>query len=596
MDATKAEKHLSWTEIWRGIKVVIRYASEYLKDFRILIAVTLLIAVLQAMVPYIWGLFIDSLAGYTSSAGSTAALLKNPIFVMGIWFGVTIFIQILEWQKTIKARKIEESIRINYRIEANNKILRLPLSFHTSHKMGETIDKIQRGSMGVYDVLTQVLLERLPPLITTIVMVAIIFSIKPLFGLIALVGISLAIAVSFFNLKKMAGLQRKMQFLYRDMLGNIADTMSNFRTIKDFTTEDHEYKKISGNFMEKVFPFWYSYFRKMRNNSLAQNMIGAGTRVIIFSLALNLIFKGELTIGQLVALSGLLSFRPILNLINIRHQLQNNIIAIEDAEAILKTPSEEYEPQNAVNIKSLNGEVEFKNITFSYDVGRPIFKDLSFFVKSGETVALVGESGVGKSTIIDLLLGYHFPNEGDILLDGIDTRRIPLKSLRGSTAVVPQEIALFNGTVLDNIKYGSFNATYEEVKTAAEKAHCTEFIEKFPNKWEQLVGERGMKLSVGQKQRIAIARAFLRNPAVLILDEPTSALDAHSEKVITSSIESLLKGRTTFIVAHRLSTVRKADKILVFKEGKIIEEGSHRELLGRKGEYAKLYELQHKSV
>ena len=203
---------------------------------------------------------------------------------------------------------------------------------------------------------------------------------------------------------------------------------------------------------------------------------------------------------------------------------------------------------------------------------------------------------MGKSTLVDLLLAYYFPTEGSVVYDDVETTKIPLKTIRHSIGVVPQEITLFNDTVFNNLRYGSFNATQDEVMKAAKKAHCTEFIEKFSLKWDQLVGERGMKLSVGQKQRIAIARAFLKDPSILILDEPTSALDAKSEKIITKSVESLLKGRTTFIVAHRLSTIRKADRILVLKGGKLVEEGNHDDLVKKNGEYAKLYKLQNRAV
>ena len=222
-----------------------------------------------------------------------------------------------------------------------------------------------------------------------------------------------------------------------------------------------------------------------------------------------------------------------------------------------------------------------------------ILNNINFEVASGETVALVGESGVGKTTLIDLISLYFPPSSGEILIDGHNGRRLDLKFLRGAIAVVPQEPSLFNDTIKNNIKYGNFEASDEEIIEAARLAHCREFIEKFPEQYNQIVGWRGIKLSTGQKQRITIARAFLRNPKILILDEPTSALDAKSEKFIQESLEKLMKGRTTFIIAHRLSTVRKADKILVLHEGKITEQGKHEELIQvPNGVYRNLYELQ----
>jgi ABC-type multidrug transport system fused ATPase/permease subunit len=254
--------------------------------------------------------------------------------------------------------------------------------------------------------------------------------------------------------------------------------------------------------------------------------------------------------------------------------------------------TEPYEKKGSVKL-DIKGDIELKNVNFQYESGKQVLENISFKAKAGNVIALVGESGVGKSTLIDLISGYHFPNKGELLIDNHNIHDVNLKSLRQQIAVVPQEVVLFNDTILMNIKYGNFNVTDEQVKDVAKKAHALDFIEKFPNKWEQIVGERGVKLSVGQKQRIAIARAMLRNPKILILDEPTSALDAGSERIITESLDELMEGKTTFIVAHRLSTVRKADIILVFKDGKIIESGTHDELLMIEGgEYKRLYELQ----
>ncbi len=222
-----------------------------------------------------------------------------------------------------------------------------------------------------------------------------------------------------------------------------------------------------------------------------------------------------------------------------------------------------------------------------------MLKNINFQVNPGEVIALVGESGVGKSTLIDLLSGYNFARTGQVLIDSVNIKRLDLKKLRGQIAVVPQEVVLFSDTIETNIKYGNFDASRKEVEEAAKLAHALDFINRMPKKWKQIVGERGYKLSVGEKQRVAIARAILRDPKILILDEPTSALDAKSEKIIQESLEELMKNRTTFIIAHRLSTVRRADKILVFKDGEIVETGQHDELLKiENGVYRHLYELQ----
>jgi len=238
--------------------------------------------------------------------------------------------------------------------------------------------------------------------------------------------------------------------------------------------------------------------------------------------------------------------------------------------------------------------VKFDKVFFNYEITQPqVLTDISFSVQPGQVIAFVGASGVGKSTVISLISGYNFPTEGNVLIDGIDTRKLNLTNLRQQIAVVPQEVALFNDTIKHNIRYGSFDATDEEIFQAAREANIDEFVNTLPEKYGATVGERGIKLSVGQKQRVSIARAILRNPAILILDEPTSALDAKTEKIVTEALEKLMADRTTFIIAHRLSTVRKANTILVFEKGRIVEQGTHQELIAKEnGVYRHLYEYQ----
>jgi ABC-type multidrug transport system fused ATPase/permease subunit len=590
----KLSKSLGFKEILAGIKTVINYAEEQKKDFRVLIFITLALSILTAFVPYIWGIFVDSIGTYIKY--SSVPIYRNPFLVLSFSFLITSIINILDWLKSLKARKVEETLRVTYRIKAHHHLLLLPVSFHVHNKAGEVQEKFSRAANSIYDVLTQTLLDNLPNVLTLVVSLVIVFSMKPIFGLISIVGFSISTVISFRNLKSMAIYQREMQISFKEAYGKMADNILNFRVVKDFTTENTEHEKIYRDFMHVAIPNWLKFFNKGRANSFIQSWVASITRLIVILLSLYYIFHGSMTIGRLIAINGLINFGAITTLINSRYRLQNSIISIEDAEEIFSTPTEVYDPEDAVKLERLSGLVEFNNLSFSYESGEPIVKNLTFKVEPGETIAFVGESGVGKSTLIDLLLGYYFPTQGNLIFDGVDTTRIPLRTIRGNIGVVPQEITLFNDTVFNNIRYGSPNATESEIITAATKAHCTDFIERFPLKWDQFVGERGMKLSVGQKQRIAIARAFLKDPSILILDEPTSALDANSEKIITKSIESLLKGRTTFIVAHRLSTVRKADRIMVFKEGKMVEQGSHDELVKKKGEYAKLYNLQNKAV
>ncbi len=302
-----------------------------------------------------------------------------------------------------------------------------------------------------------------------------------------------------------------------------------------------------------------------------------------------------MTVGDLIALNGyaMLFFGPFVALGHSWQTLQNGLTSAGLLQRIFNEKEELYHPANAKHEGIEFGAVRFDEVTFKYESDQaPILAHLSFTAEPGQVVALVGESGVGKSSAISLISGYYFPSEGSVMVDGVDTREWDLLALRSKIAVVPQEVALFNDTIRANIRYGAFSATDAQVEEAAREAHIHDFIEKQAKGYDTLVGERGIKLSVGQKQRIAIARAILRNPEFLILDEPTSALDIETEQLITASLDRLMRGRTTFIVAHRLSTIRKADKILVIKDGAVAEEGTHAELASREGGiYRHLYDL-----
>jgi subfamily B ATP-binding cassette protein MsbA len=350
------------------------------------------------------------------------------------------------------------------------------------------------------------------------------------------------------------------------------------------------------NFHLKAIVFWLKIHAIWQNVSFLQRLLVSFTQLSVFFLSILFIQKGEMTVGELVMFNAYAAmfFGPFVVLGRNWQTLQNGMAAIVRAEKILKAAPELYEPKDAVALRDLRGDVEFRGVTFSYERnGRATLQNISFKVNAGTSVALVGESGVGKTTLVDLISLYYRPTQGKIYIDGHNILRLNIRTLRSHIAIVPQDIVLFNDTIRNNIRYGRFRATDEEIAEAATAAHANEIIERFPHKYNQKVGERGMKLSSGQKQRIAIARAVLRDPKILILDEPTSSLDAKSEAFISESLGKLMQGRTTFIIAHRLSTVRHANVILVFQKGRIVERGTHDELTAiQGGVYRKLYELQ----
>jgi subfamily B ATP-binding cassette protein MsbA len=283
---------------------------------------------------------------------------------------------------------------------------------------------------------------------------------------------------------------------------------------------------------------------------------------------------------------------PLANLGKLISNLYRTLSPAERVFELLDTKPTIADAANAKNMPPIKGQVSFKNVSFHYEKDTPILKNIDFSAKAGEIIAIVGRSGAGKSTFVNLIPRFYDPSSGAISIDGHEIKDVKLFSLRKQIGTVHQDTVLFLGTIRDNISYGSFDATQEEVVAAAKAANIHDFIMSMPKQYDTLVGERGTLLSGGEKQRVSIARAILRDPRILILDEATSSLDTESERLVQDALEKLVKGRTTFIIAHRLSTVQIASRILVFESGKIIEEGSHGELIAKGGKYKRLYDMQ----
>ena len=510
------------------------------------------------------------------------------------WVIVQLVANISDWINDKERRRIGTFIHAEYPARATAHLLRLPLSFHKEYKTGIIWDRFMRAGSALSNIIEQVVINLAPQFLSVAIGVTIAFLIHPLLASVIVVGIAVYVILLAIIVPPIVKYQRKGNKAWNEAYGDAYDAFANTQTIKQSTGEEYETEKVKRKFINKAATFWYKVEKIWSGIGFYQRMVIAATQLTIFILSVHFIQAGELTIGGLIALNGYAAmvFGPFVTLGHNWQIIQNGIIAIERAEKILAMPLERYRFGKKKNLPPLHGSIEFSKVVFSYKHGDSVLKNVNFSVTAGEVVALVGESGAGKSTLVDLISGYYFPQSGNVLVDGHKTTDLDLEFLRKYIAVVPQEVVLFNDTIKMNIRHGNQGASDEEIYNAAKEAHANEFIEGFRKKYEQLVGERGVKLSVGQKQRIAIARAILRNPKILILDEPTSALDPKTERAITESLEQLMKGRTTFIIAHRLSTVRKANRILVLSGGNIIEQGSHDELMKiENGAYRHIYEL-----
>ncbi len=585
-------KKLNKENIYTGIKVLWKYISQYRKEIITLSLMGIFSAIGNGTIPYIVGMFFDAITG---SRIITIISFALPLYVglLLLWAIIQLITYVLDWRINILSEKFSNTIWLDYLSKGFGYLLLLPISFHKSNKIGEVSNKINTAANALETIAGRIIIDLSPQILSIVIAFCIAFYLKPLLALILLMGVVVYIFIFSTQIQHTAEYQKEYWEALHFIFGDSYDVVGNTIAIKQATAEDYEIKRLSVK-MKSTVPLWMRLTNIWGGLTLYQRMTILITQSIVFILSASYIHAGMMTIGDLIAFNtyAAMVFGPFTVIARNWQTIQNGIVNIQYTEKILELAPEPYEAQGSLKL-DIHGDIDFKHVSFKYDEGKKVLEDISFSAKAGQVIALVGESGVGKSTLIDLISGYNAPNAGEILIDGTLVSSINLKKLRQQIAVVPQEVVLFNDTIGMNIKYGNFSATDDEIKAAAQKAHALDFIEKFPEKWKQVVGERGVKLSVGQKQRVAIARAILRNPRILILDEPTSALDAGSEKIITQSLDELMKGKTTFIIAHRLSTVRKADLILVFKDGKILESGTHDSLLALSGgEYRRLYELQ----
>ncbi|RJQ35934.1 ABC transporter ATP-binding protein [Candidatus Parcubacteria bacterium] len=580
----------------RGIAVFRKYLRPYRSQLSFIAGLSLLDAVANAMTPLVAGKIFDALITPSSVPLPQIGVVPTAIALIGVWFLIRAVGDLAGWQKSVRQERFGADIHADYLVAAFTHILRLPLSFHKNAKVGDIVNRISRASDRVETIANRIIVDLLPDILSVILTIGIVFVLQPRLAVVVLAAMGLYLVMLLKTAPGLSAISYRMHKAYSFAFGYASDIAMNAKNVKEATAEAYEKRALHRYFRLRAARLWSDYMRIWEGLTFFQRVIVTLMQGGIFIYSYFLVRSGQLTPGGLVAFNAYTAivFRPLTIIANNWDVVQNGLAAIDRAEKIIEKPAEPYMPANAVILPELKGAVEFRGVSFAYGPRRKaVIENISFQIPAGTSVALVGESGVGKSTLVDLISGFYAPTKGKVLLDGHDVRRLDLGFLRSQIAVVPQELLLFNDTVRHNIRYGSFGRSDAAVAQAAEQAHAAEFIRSFPRGFKQLVGERGVKLSVGQKQRLAIARAILRDPKILILDEPTSALDARSEAAIQESLNELMKDRTTFVIAHRLSTVRKANLILVLAKGEIVEQGTHAELIQKPdGVYRRLYELQ----
>ncbi len=490
-----------------------------------------------------------------------------------------------------------ERVVANLRTTLYAHLQAMPLRFFANTRIGELLSRLGNDVTTIQNAVTDTLLSLLSNTIMLIGGIVIIFAMAWRLTLVMLAVVPLAVVGMIILGRLVRRLSKQVQDALADTSATAEETLNGIRIVKSFAREPYEVNRY-GEGVERLFRI---SVERVRLNAILGPIIG----LIAFSaIALVLWFgsreviAGRLTPGQLISflLYTMMVASPIASFTGLYSQFQRALGASERVFELLDTPPEMQDDPDAIVLPRIHGEVCFENVSFDYgdvDAAREVLREIQLSVAPGQVTALVGPSGAGKTTLVNLVPRFYDPTEGRITVDGHDVRGLKMSSLREQIGIVPQETALFSGSVFDNIRYGKLDATREQVEEAARAANAHDFITELPNGYDTLVGERGVKLSGGQRQRVAIARALLKNPRILILDEATSSLDSESEQAVQEALERLMADRTTFVIAHRLSTITNADWIVVLDGGRIVEQGDHETLLAREdGLYRRMHALQ----
>ncbi len=474
-------------------------------------------------------------------------------------------------------------------------IARLPVSYFDSTQTGKLISRIMNDAEGIRNLVGTGLVQLVGSFITAVVAICVLLWLNWRLTSITILVLGIFGGALAFAFTRLRPLFRERGEITATLTGRLAESLGGIRIVKAYTAEKREALTFARG-AHKLFRNIAKSMTGVSATTAFSSLVIGAVGVVIIVVGGRSVVTGQMTIGDLfmyVLFTGLMAM-PLIQFAAIGTQITEAFAGLDRIREIMDMPTEDEEDAQRAPLPEVAGEIEFENVWFEYNQGVPVLKNVSFKAPAGSTTALVGSSGSGKSTLISLVMNFNHPLSGTIRVDRKDLRTLRLRDFRSYLGVVMQDNFLFDGTIAENIAFSNPHATADEIKAVSRIAHCEEFVEKFEQKYETIVGERGVKLSGGQRQRIAIARAILADPKLLILDEATSSLDSESEALIQDGLRSLRRGRTTFVIAHRLSTIRSADQILVLEDGEIVERGTHGELLSAEGRYKQLYDKQYK--
>ena len=562
-------------------------------DLRTRVIVSIFLLVLTPIVtvatPYFFGLAVDRLKGNPADIAIAA-----PVALI-VSYGVAWIMSqaVAQLRDGIFAKVCYHALRI-IAVETFHHVHALSLRFHLQRHTGGLSRIIDRGTKGIDRMLTLAIFNIFPTALQLIFICILLWvQLNVWFTVITVVMIAAYAYFTFALTRWRMHIRRAMNDSDNEANSKAVDSLLNYETVKYFNAELHEENRFDAAMAK------YADASIITQTSLSilntgQRVIAAAGVVALMVLAAYGVKQGTMTVGDLVMVNSLLVqlFIPLNILGTVYRDISQGLIDMETMFGLLRRPQEVQDKEGAQPIQVANGEIEFKNVVFCYDPDRTILKGVSFRVPAGQTVAVVGPTGAGKSTISRILYRFYDIQSGSVTIDGQDIRDVTQASLRRVIGIVPQDTVLFNDTIRYNIAYGRIDAGEPEILEAARLAQIDPIIRELPAGYDSMVGERGLKLSGGEKQRVAIARTLLKNPPILLLDEATSALDTHTEREIQSSLKLVSKNRTTLVIAHRLSTIIDADEILVLDRGQIVERGKHGELIARGGAYAAMWNRQ----
>lgn len=585
----------------KNIKTTFKNISPYVKPYKVGFIISILCiigaAIISASSPKIEGLIITQLTsdvieiakGIKGASVNFNYVGKILLFLIFLYIGYTALTYIANFLLT---NAIQNTVK-DLRNAVQNKIRRLPISYFDTNSYGDVLSRISNDIDTVSNALQQSFSQVINSVLAVVLAISMMFTINTTMALIAVLIIPISYFISKFIVGKSQKLFENQQNALGKLNGAVQEMYTGFNEIKLYGKQDDaiaEFKEINEELCSNGFKAQFV-------SGIMSPLVSLTTYLGIASIAfIGPVYavRGIITVGNLQAFIRYIwqINQPLSQITQLSSTIQSAFAALERVFEILNEKEEVKDPENPVKIKNLRGDVTFEHVKFGYSDDKILIEDLNVKVKSGQMVAIVGPTGAGKTTLINLLMRFYDIKDGSIKIDGVDTRDMKREDLRSMFGMVLQDTWLFNGTIHDNIEYGRFGATRADVVEAAKIANVHHFIKTLPDGYNMFLNEEASNISQGEKQLLTIARAIISDPSILILDEATSSVDTRLEQLLQKAMQNIMKGRTSFVIAHRLSTIRNADLILVMNEGNIIEQGNHEELMAKGGFYEKLYNSQ----